>query len=119
MIHDPEKVSELAVYDPLPPALNLCPYFAHGILCRSPSPISEVGFIEHRLEDRLQSVEQRLLGYPVINRLIKRRDFPRAKLALHSRLRDLDLPHRLRLITVLFQLAMQPIQLLIEICPES
>src|SRR4030095_13444585 len=110
MIHDPEKVSELAVYDPLPPALNLCPYFAHGILCRSPSPISEVGFIEHRLEDRLQSVEQRLLAYPVINR----RDSQRAKLARLARLRDLDLPHRLRLIDVLLQLAMQLIQHLLQ-----
>src|SRR3954451_10304550 len=115
MIHGPEKVFYIRVYDPLPPALNLPPYFAHGILCRSPSPISEVGFIEHRLEDRLQSVEQRLLAYPVINR----RDSQRAKLARLARLRNLDLPHRLRLIDVLLQLAVQSIQLLIHLRRES
>src|SRR6202042_537655 len=68
MIDRPKKVFEVRVHDPLPPALNLLPHFAHGIMRRSPSPISEVGFIEHRLEDRFQPIEQRLLTYPVINR---------------------------------------------------
>src|ERR1700722_14259671 len=77
MIHRPEKILQVRVHDPLPTALNLLPDFAHGILCRSPSPISEVGFIEHRFEDRFQPIEQRLLAHPVINR----RDSQRAKLA--------------------------------------
>src|SRR5207237_551131 len=68
MIHRPEKVLQIGVYDPLPPALKLPPYFAHGVFRRSPSPISVVGFIEYRLEDRLQPIEHRLLAYPVVDR---------------------------------------------------
>src|SRR5215471_6384763 len=101
MIHGPEKVSQIRVHDPLSPALNLLPHFAHGILRRSPSPISEVGFIQYRLEDRLQPVEQRLLAYPVVNR----GDSQRTKLARLARLRDLYLPYRLRSVGVTLQLA--------------
>src|SRR5215813_1944793 len=115
MIHRPEKILEVRVHNPLSSALNLLPYFAHGILRRSPSPISEVGLIEHRLEDRLQPVEQRLLAYPVINS----RDSQRAKLARLARLRDLHLPHRLRSVDILLQFALQSIQLLIELGSES
>ena len=115
MIHGPEKVSQIRIHDPLPSALDLLPNLAHGILRRSPSPISEVGVIEHRLEDRLQPVEQRLLAYPVVNR----RDSQRAKLARLAGLRDLYLPHRLRLIDILRQFALQPIQLLIQLRGES
>src|SRR5215475_6029926 len=68
MLHRPEKVLQIGVHDPLPSALNLLPHFAHGVLRRSPSPISEVGFVEHRLEDRLQPIEQRLLAHPVVYR---------------------------------------------------
>src|SRR5260370_4382050 len=68
MFHRPEKVFVVSVHAPLLASRNLLPYFAHGILRRSPSPISEVGFIEHWLEDRFQPIEQRLLAHPVINR---------------------------------------------------
>src|SRR5215471_8223864 len=115
MIHGPEKVFEIRVYDPFPSALNLLPNFAHSVLRRSPSPISEVGFIEHRLEDRPQPVEQRLLAYPVVNR----RDSQRAKLARLARLRDLYLPYRLRSVDILLQFALQSIQLLFELRRES
>src|SRR5215813_12083449 len=110
MIHRPEKILEVRVHNPLSSALNLLPYFAHGILRRSPSPISEVGFIEYRLEDRLQPVEQRLLAYPVVNRGNSTLTLTRL-----TRLRDLYLPHRLRLVGVALQLALQPIQLLIQL----
>jgi site-specific DNA recombinase len=115
MIHGPEKVSQIRIQDPLPSALNLLPHFAHGILGRSPSPISEVGFIEHRFKDRFQPIEQRLLAYPVINR----RDSQRAKLARFPRLRDLYLPHRLRPVDIALQFPLQPIQLLIQLRSES
>src|SRR5215813_15112059 len=110
MIHRPEKILEVRVHNPLSSALNLLPYFAHGILRRSPSPISEVGFIEYRLEDRLQPVEQRLLACPVVNR----GNSKLTKLTRLARLRDLYLPYRLRCVGVAFQLALQPIQLLIQ-----
>src|ERR1700686_43007 len=97
MLHRPEKVLQIGVHDPLPAALNLLPNFAHGILRRSPSPVSEVGFIEHRLKDGLQPVEQRLLAYPIVNS----RDSQRAKLAWLARLRDLHLPYRLRSVGVI------------------
>ncbi|HET8548411.1 MAG TPA: hypothetical protein VFL57_10425 [Bryobacteraceae bacterium] len=115
VIHRSEKVLQIRVHDPLPPSLNLPPHLAHGVLRRSPSPISEVGLIEHRLEDRFQPVEQRLLAYPVINR----RNSQRAQLARLARLRDLHLPHRLRPIDILFQLALQPVQLLNQLRGES
>src|SRR4029077_7316154 len=69
-----------------------------GALRRSPSPTSEVGFIEHRLEDRLQPIEQRLLAYPIENG----RGSPHSKLARLARPPNVYLPHRLRLIGVLF-----------------
>jgi hypothetical protein len=53
----------------LPPGKKyLFPYFAQSVLRRSPSPISEAGIIEYRLEDRLQPIEQRLLTHAVIDR---------------------------------------------------
>src|ERR1035437_921357 len=110
MFHRPEKVLQIGVHDPLPTALNLLPNFAHGVFRRSPSPISEVGFIEYRLEDRFQPIEQRLLACPVVNR----RDSQRAKLARFSRLRDLYLPHRLGPVDIVLQFPVQSIQLLIE-----
>jgi site-specific DNA recombinase len=110
-----EKVLQIGVHDPLPTALNLLPNFAHGVFRRSPSPISEVGFIEHRFEDRFQPVEQRLLAYPVVNC----RDSQCAKLARLSRLRDLHLPHRLGPVDIVLQFPVQSIQLLIELRGES
>src|SRR5215472_565617 len=115
VIHGPEKVFKVCVHDPLPAACDLLPNFAHGVLRRSPSSISEVGFIEYRLEDWLQPIKQRLLAYPVINR----RDSQHAKLAWLSRLRDLHLPHRLRPVDILLQFALQSIQLLIQLRGES
>jgi hypothetical protein len=47
---------------------NVVPNLAQGILCRSSYSISEVGFIENRLKDRLQPIQKRLLAYPVIDR---------------------------------------------------
>src|SRR5437660_411531 len=92
MLHRPEEVLQIGVHDPLPTALNLLPNFAHGVLRRSPSPISEVGFVEHRPEDRFQPIEQRLLAHPVVNR----RDSQCAKLARLPRLRDLPFPAHFR-----------------------
>src|SRR5438874_2582524 len=53
VIHGSEKISEIRIHDPLRPASYLFPYFAQGVLCRSPSPISKAGIIEYRLEDGL------------------------------------------------------------------
>src|SRR4051794_18412333 len=97
LIHRPEEILQICVHNPLPPTRHLFPNFAQGILCRPPSPISEVGFVEHRLEDRFQPIEQRLLAHPVVNR----RDSQRAKLSRLSFLRDPYLPYRLRPIDIL------------------
>ena len=87
----------------------------HSEIDVAESTVREYGFIEHRLEDRFQPIEQRLLAHPVINR----RDSQRAKLARLSRLRDLYLPHRLRLVGIFLQIALQPIQLLTQLRGES
>src|SRR5215472_457732 len=106
-----KKVFQIAVDDPLLPALNLFPYLTHGVLRRPPSSISEVGIIQYRLEDWLQPIEQRLLAYPFVNR----RNSHRAKLTRPARLRDLHLPNRLRLIGVLSQFPLQSVQLLTKL----
>jgi hypothetical protein len=111
VIHRSEKVFQIAVHNPLLSALNLSPHLTHGVFGRSPSSISEAGIIEYRLEDWFQPVEQRLLAYPVVNR----GNSQRAKLARLSRLRDLHLPHRLRLISILLEFPLQSTQLLIEL----
>src|SRR5260370_42572053 len=111
MFHRPEKVFVVSVHAPLLASRNLLPYFAHGILRRSPSPISEVGFIEHWLEDRVQPIEQRLLAHPVINC----RDPQSAKLTWLPRLRGLYLPHRLSPINAPCQFTWQSTKLLFDL----
>src|SRR5229473_691535 len=103
MIHRPEKVLQIGVHDELPSALDLLPDFTHGILRRSPSPISEAGIIEYRLEDGLQPMEQRLLTHAIIDR----RYAEPAMLAGFVPLLDGVLPHRLGPIGVLFQLSVR------------
>src|SRR5688572_8536859 len=78
---------------------------------RPPSPVSEAGVIEFRLEDRLQPVEQRLLAHP-----IEDRGYPQVPpLAWLADLRDGHLPYGLRSIDVVAQLTMQPVQLLVPL----
>ena len=64
----PEEILQIRVDNPFSACFNFLPDPAEGVLCRSPASISEVGVIEYRLEDWLQSVEQCLLAYPIINR---------------------------------------------------
>src|SRR6266481_109762 len=111
VIDGPEKVSEVRIYDPLRPALNLFPDLAQCILCRPPSPISETSIVEYWLEDGFQPIEQRLLTHAIIDRGYTEH----AILAGFVPLRDRVLPYRQRLIGVLFQLPLQPIQLLIQL----
>ena len=73
--------------------------------------IQSCGFIEYRLEDRLQPIEQRLLAHAIIDRGYAEH----AILAGFIPLRDGVLSHRQRLIGVLFQLPLQPIQLLVQL----
>jgi hypothetical protein len=111
VIHGPEKVSEIRIDDPLGPALYLFPHFAQSILRRSPSPISEAGIIEYRLEDGLQPIEQRLLTHAIIDRGYAEHSI----LAGFVPFRDEVLSHRQRLIGVLFQLPLQLFQLLLQL----
>jgi hypothetical protein len=111
VIHGPEKVSEIRIYDPLRPALNLLPDFAQRVLRRSPAPIPKAGIIEYRLKDRLQPIEQRLLTHAIVDR----GNAKHAILAWLVPLRDRVLAHRQRLIGLFFQLPMQPIQLLVQL----
>src|SRR5260370_24977321 len=68
MIYRPKEVLQVRIHDPLAAADDLFPDFAQGVLRRSPLPVSVVGSIEYRLEDRLQPIEQRLLAHPLIDR---------------------------------------------------
>jgi len=110
-----QKVSQIRVHDPFRPASYLFPDLAQGVLRRSPSPISEAGIIEYRLEDGLQPIEQRLLAYPIVDRGYAQHSI----LARFVPLRDGVLPHRLRLIAILSQLPLQPIQLRVQLRLES
>jgi hypothetical protein len=80
-----------------------------------PSPISETSIIEYWLEDGFQPIEQRLLTHAIIDRGYTEH----AILAGFVPLRDRVLSHRQRLIAVLFQLSLQPIQLLLQLRFES
>ena len=73
-----------------PACFNLLPDLAQSVLCRPPSPISEVGVIEYRFKDWLQSIDQCLLAHPIIDR----RDAEQAPLAWLAHLWDALLPHR-------------------------
>ncbi|MGF6547365.1 hypothetical protein QFZ96_002436 [Paraburkholderia youngii] len=80
-------------------------------MCRSPSPIAEVGVIEYRFEDRLKTVEQRLLAYAIVNR----RYAELAELPRFADFRDRDLPDRLRLIGPRTQFCLQSVQMLVRL----
>ena len=96
VVHRPEKVLQVCIHNPFPARFNLLPDFAQSVLCRSPSPVSEVGVIEHWLEDRLQPIEQGLLTYPIVDRRYPQH----APLARFARLRNAHLPYRLGSVTV-------------------
>jgi site-specific DNA recombinase len=53
VLYRSKVVFQIGVDDPLPACLYLFSDFAQGVLCRASSAVSEAGFIEFRLEDRL------------------------------------------------------------------
>src|SRR5215471_1669017 len=110
MFNRPKEIFEVGVDDPLRARTQLLPDLPQGILGRSPFAVSEAGVIEHRLEDRLQPVQQRLLAYPVVDG----RDPKRAKLTRLAGFGDQLSSHRPRSVGVAFELLMEAIQLLIE-----
>src|SRR3954451_10649415 len=110
MLHRPEEILEIGVDDPLRSRAQLLPDLPQGILGRSPLAVSEAGIVEHRLEDRLQPVQQRLLAHPVING----RDAERAKLARLAGFGDQLSAHRQGLISVALEFLMESVQLLVE-----
>src|ERR1017187_3866324 len=57
---DPEKIFQVSVHDPLPSTVDFFPHLAHGILRRSPSPISEAGTLEKRLHERFHPLWHRV-----------------------------------------------------------
>ena len=77
-------------------------------------PVAVVGIIEHRLEDRSQTVQQRLLAHPIIDR----RDAKGTKLPRLARLGDQALENRLRHILSVPQFPVQSIEICIERCLE-
>ena len=73
--------------------------------------MAEAPVIEYRVKDRFQSVEQRLLADPIVNR----RDTERTVLARLAGLRDQVAQHRLRSIGIGAQLILQSLESLIEL----
>src|SRR3954464_6270698 len=110
MVNRSKEIFEVGVDDPLGSRAQLLPDLSQGILGRSPFAVSEAGVIEHRLEDRLQPVQQRLLAYPVISG----RDAERAKLARLAGFGDQVSSHRQGLIGVALEFLMESVQLLVE-----
>jgi len=108
-------LSQIRIYDPLRTDLDFLPHFAQGILRRSPSPIAEAGVVEYRFEDRFQPVQQRLLTDAVVDL----RHAEHAILARSISLRDRVLAHWQWLVGILFQLAMQPVQLRTQLRSEG
>ena len=62
------KKSFSRIKHPLIPLVQFLPYLAHRPVSGPPAPVSVVGIIEIRLEDRLQPIQQRLLAHAVIDR---------------------------------------------------
>src|SRR5947209_11554693 len=110
MINRSKEIFEVGVDDPLGSRTQLLPDLSHGILGRSPFAVSEAGIIEDRLEDRLQSVQERLLAYPVVDG----RDAERTKLTRLAGFGDQLPSHRQGLIGVVLEFLMELIQLLVE-----
>src|ERR1019366_3898873 len=111
MLNGPEVVLQVRINNPLTASLDFFPHLAQGSMGRPPSPVSEAGIIEFRLEDRLQPIEQRLLAHPIEDRGHTQLA-PLARLAF---LRDWHLPYGLGSIGVVAQLAMQSVQLLVPL----
>jgi len=111
VLNRPEVVPQVRINNPLTATLDFPPHLSQSPVGRPPSPVSEAGIIEFRLEDRLQAIEQRLLTHP-----IEDRGHPQlAPLARLAGLRDWHLPYRLRPIDVVAQLAVQSVQLLVPL----
>jgi hypothetical protein len=105
-----EEMLRVGVHDPFSACFDLLPDLAQGILCRPPSPVSEVGVIEHRLEDRFQPVQSRLLTCPILDRRHAQHP-PFTRLA---GLRDALLPDRFGSVPVGAEHLMQSGQALFE-----
>jgi len=52
VVYAPEEVPQVRIHDPLLARLDLPPDPAERIMRRSPSPVTEAGIVEYRLEDR-------------------------------------------------------------------
>src|SRR6516162_9952382 len=109
MINGPKEVLQIRVHDPLVSSLDLPPDFAQRILRRPSWPISEVGIIEYRFEDRFHPVEQRLLTYPIVDR----RNAQHARLSRFACLGNRHPPDWFGAIGIFLQFSMQPIQILL------
>jgi site-specific DNA recombinase len=57
VIHGPEEILQIRIHDPFRARFDLLPHLAQSVLRRSPSPVSEVGVVEYRFEDRFQPIE--------------------------------------------------------------
>src|SRR5262249_21660722 len=114
VIHRPEEVFQVGVHDPFPTCFDFLPHFPQSVFRRPPSPISKVGFVEYRFEDRFQSIQQRLLTYPIVNR----RDSQHTMLAWLAALRDARLPHGFGVIAVVSKLHVKLIETLKELLAE-
>ncbi len=68
MVNGSEEILQIRIDQPLITFLQLTPNLPKGIFGRSSFPVSEVGVIELRFEDRLQPVNQCLLAYAIENR---------------------------------------------------
>ena len=114
MVHGPEEVCQVRINYPFKPLVQFPPYLAQCSVGGPPLPVAVVGIIEYRLEDRFQSVQQRLLTYPVIDR----RDTQRTKLARLARLGNQALKDRLRHIIPVPQLPVQAFKVRVKRCLE-
>src|ERR1700720_2709023 len=110
MINRPKEIFEVGIDDPLGSCVQLLPDLSHGILGRSPFAVSEAGIIKYRLEDRLQSVQERLLADPVVDG----RDTEGAKLTRLAGFGDQVPSYRQGLIGVALEFLMESVQLLVE-----
>ena len=68
VVHGPKIVFQVRIDDPLVSSLHFAPNLAQSIGRLATLAIPKAAWIEDFLEDRLQTVDHRLLAHPVVDR---------------------------------------------------
>src|SRR5271166_800735 len=112
VIHGPKIVFQIRIDDPLASGPHFTPDLAQGVGRLAAFAIPKATRIKDLFKDRFQTIDQGLLADPVIDRGYAQG----SGLAGSPSLRDLQSSHSLRLVGLLSEISMKPVQVLIQTC---